>query len=100
MITSAVILTLAGCGGSSSDNKSCADACNTLFNCGTKLNVTPETFLGPNYATVSSCISRCTTSTCAKNQQLVNCGAALQCNSLSQVETDAEACFTNAGCTP
>jgi hypothetical protein len=103
-VSAVILVAAAGCGGTGgtggTENKTCADACNNLFNCGTKLSVAPSSFLGPNYADVSSCINRCTTGSCPKAQQLVNCAAALQCNSLNQVETDAEACFTNSGCTP
>jgi len=88
---------IADCGGS---DKSCADACNTLFACGTKLGVAPSTILGSNYATVDTCIARCTNGGCPKVTQLVNCSAALQCNNLAQVETDVGACFTNADCSP
>lgn len=88
---------VAGCG---SSDKTCADARNTLFACGTKLGVSPSTLLGPNYATVDACIARCTNGGCPKVQQLVDCSAAVQCNNLAQVKTDVTACFTAASCSP
>jgi len=88
-----------GCGGSS-DYKSCSDACNNLFNCAAKLDFTPSTYLGSDYQTLSSCISHCPSGTCPNQQALINCGANVQCNSLNQVETDTENCFSNAQCTP
>ena len=98
MVLSAVAL-LTGCGGSSSD-KSCSDACNNLFNCATKLDFAPSTYLGTNYATLSSCISRCNSGTCPNRQELINCTASVQCNSISQVQTDTTNCFETAACTP
>ena len=89
---------VADCGGGS--DKTCSDACNNLFACGAKLGVAPSTLLGSNYATVDTCIARCTNGGCPKVTQLVNCSAAVQCNTLTQVETDVQACFVNAGCSP
>ena len=94
-LSAVILLSVTGCG---SSDKTCSDACNTLFNCAAKLKVAPSDFLGSNYASVSSCIDRCTTGDCPKKQQLVNCGAAVQCNNLSQVQTDVSACFTSNGC--
>ncbi len=97
MVAAVAFVGIAGCGGS---DKTCTDACNNLFACGTKLGVAPSTLLGSNYATVDTCIARCTTGGCPKITQLVNCTSALQCNTLTQVETDVEACFTSADCSP
>ena len=92
------LLWLAGCGGS--NDKTCTDACNTLFTCAAKLNQSPATFMGSDYQTVESCIARCTTGSCAKKQQLLNCSAGLQCNDFSQVQTDLTACFVSSDCSP
>jgi hypothetical protein len=97
-ISTIVLLSLAGCG--DGDNKTCTEACNTLFACSAKLNLSPSDFMGSNYATVDSCIARCNTGSCAKKQQMINCGAGLQCNSLDQVEADVTACFVNSNCSP
>jgi len=91
---------LAACGGSESHDKSCSDACNNLFNCAAKLNFAPSDFLGASYATLSTCLAHCSVGTCPRQQELLNCAATAPCNNLSQVQTDAQACFTSTGCTP
>ena len=96
-VSAVILLFLGGCG---SGDKTCVDACTTLFACGAKLNQSPSDFLGSNYATVDTCIARCTTGNCTKKQQMINCGATVQCNSLSQVQADLRACFVNSNCAP
>jgi hypothetical protein len=94
----------AACGSSSSDHKTCADACANLFACGAKLGVTVSSFFPAQYAayytSAQTCTNRCMSGDCPNTQQVVDCGASLACNTLMQVVNDATACFNNAGCTP
>jgi hypothetical protein len=99
VLAASVVLLLSAVGCGSSD-KTCTDACNVLFDCAAKLNVAPKDLMGSNYATVESCINRCTTGTCEKKQQLLNCSADLQCNDVTQVQTDVTACFVKSNCSP
>jgi hypothetical protein len=92
-----LLLSAVSCG---SSDKTCAEACNVLFDCAAKLDVAPKDFMGSNYATVDSCINRCNTGSCEKKQQLLNCSADLQCTNVSQVQSDVTACFVKSDCSP